>query len=145
MAGQVRSNETLATLGFAARADGAGVAYVRIASRPGCGPELLRVPFVCEPLPALQHRDVAYAAVTQVAVELLRRGERIAFFETADERLVLDLQERRALPQTLAMPYVAVRCHLNRLHASEVVLCRDGSCRDLEARARADVSLDAAA
>ena len=145
MGWQADLNDAVASLGFAARADGAALAYAKVDGRSGRGPDLLRVPFVCQPLPALQGRDLAYAAVAQVAAELLRRGEHVSAFEIVDERLVADLDERRALPQALAMPYVTLRCRLNRLHGAAVVLSTDGTCRDLAARARAEISLDAAA
>lgn len=134
------------TIGYAARADGAGVAYATLTRDGNRERTLLRVPFACRPLPALQGRDVAYVAVAGVAEELVKRGERVGTLVLADERLIMDLLERRVLPQALIVPYVALRCHLNRLHGTAVVASgAEATCHDLEARARAEVSLDAAA
>ena len=145
MARRAGLDEAVAAVGYAVRPDGAGVAYAILAGALHRGPEVLRVSFACTPLPAFKGRDVAYAAVTQIAAEFARRGDRVATFEVVDERLVADLAERRSLPQALAIPYVALRCQLNRLDGAAVVLCADGRCRDLEARARAEVSVAVAA
>jgi hypothetical protein len=137
----------LVTVGFAAQADGAGVAYAalhRSAESGGRG-SLVRVGFTCRPLPSLRGRDVAYAALGAVAAALLERGIRRVELALDDECLPVDLAERRSLPAALIVPYVALRCRLNRFQAVRVIPARDGVARDLTARARAEVSLHSAA
>lgn len=141
--------ETLAevTLGCAAASEEAGIAYARVQiGQIGQREHLLRIPFACRPLPALHGRDVAYAAVEAVAARLLRRGIRRVVFQVAEPELVADLAGRRNVPAPLSVPYVTLRCRLNRFTAAHIVLAQDErGCRDLEARARAEVSLDIAA
>ncbi|MGP6157676.1 MAG: hypothetical protein ACLPYS_09275 [Vulcanimicrobiaceae bacterium] len=137
----------LVTVGFAADADGAGVAYAvlhRSAESGGRG-SLVRVGFTCRPLPSLRGRDVAYAALDAVAAALLERGIRRVELVLDDERLPLDLAERRSLPGALIVPYVALRCRLNRFGFVQVKAACDGVARDLTAWARAEVSLHVAA
>jgi hypothetical protein len=132
-------------IGFAARADGEGIAYAAVRGADG-GPEtFVRVRFRSVPLPALRGRDVAYAALAAVARDLHERGIRRATFELDDPALPVDLAERRALPTALAVPYVRLRCTLNRFDEARVVHVPDGSVRDLTARARADVCFGRAA
>ncbi len=141
---QVHETMAQVTLGYAATSEATGVAYarVRIMERE----HLLRVHFACRPLPALHGRDIAYAAVEAVAARLLARGIRQAVFEVTEPELVADLDGRRNVPPPLSMPYVTLRCRLNRFTAARIVLAQDERCgRDLEARARAEVSLDIAA
>jgi len=138
--------ETLAevTLGCAAASETAGIAYARV--QIGQREHLLRIPFACRPLPALHGRDVAYAAVEAVAARLLERGIRRVVFGVAEPELVADLAGRRNVPAPLSVPYVTLRCRLNRFTAAHIVLAEDErGCRDLEARARAEVLLDIAA
>jgi hypothetical protein len=135
------------TVGFAAEAGGAGIAYAALhrSSESGGRGSLVRVGFTCRPLSSLLGRDVAYAALDAVAAVLLERGIRRVEFALDDERLPVDLAERRSLPGTLIVPYVALRCRLNRFQAVCVTAARDGAARDLTARARAEVSLHVAA
>jgi hypothetical protein len=132
----------IVNIGFAER-DGRGVAYA-VGGSGGRGPAV-RVEFACRPLPALQGRDTAYAALTAVLDELLRRGLSRAVFKVDDERLVRDLAERRGLPNALIVPYVRLRCALNRFAAATVEFDRGDVASDASARARADVWLNVAA
>jgi hypothetical protein len=148
MSQQRESKELVAvTVGFAAGADGAGVAYaaLRRSAESGARGSLVRVGFTCRPLPSLRGRDVAYAALDAVAAALLERGIRSVEIELDDESVPLDLAERRSLPGALILPYVSLRCRLNRFRHVRVAAARDGVARDLTARARAEVSLHVAA
>jgi hypothetical protein len=129
-------------VGFAASPAGEGVAYARLLAP---APEsLLRVAFTLKMQPALRGRDVAYAALRAVAAEVRARGIARVEFHLDDEWLSVDLNERRTLPQALVLPYVALRCELNRLHDVSVV-ADEAPVRDLAARARAEVWLNVAA
>jgi len=137
---------TQITIGFAAPDDGgASVALARLHGDVRRPESLVRVGFRCRPLLALHGRDVAYIAVEAVAAELLRRGLRSAAFSVADADLVADLAGRRAVPASLTIPYVRLRCTLNRFAAVSVEAGDEGSLRDLTARARAEVCLSIAA
>ena len=139
-----QGSKAIVSVGAAPGPHGSGIAYAVTVSGRG-ERKTYRVPFACVPLPALRGRDVTYAAVTAVAAQFVRTGVTVSELRIADERLVTDVRERGTLPQALAMPYVALRCTLNRLHDASVAICSDGVCRDLEARARAELILDAAA
>jgi hypothetical protein len=95
--------------------------------------------------PALQGRDVAYAALGALATELLRRGVGSVALRTENAELVADLAERRAVPAALTVPYVKLRCTLNRFREASVTCGEDRATRDLTARARAEVCLNVAA
>ncbi len=142
-----RREPVLVTVGFAAEADGTGIAYAALHRSPDSGGRgsLVRVGFTCRPLPSLRGRDLAYAALEAVAGVLLERGIRSVEFAVDDETLPVDLAERRSLPSALIVPYVALRCRLNRFGLVRVSAARDGVARDLSARARAEVSLHVAA
>jgi hypothetical protein len=132
------------TIGFAARDDGAGVAYARLHEARN-GELVLREQFRCRPLPALRGRNVAYAALAAIVRRLLESGVRSARFEVADADLVADLAEHRAVPAPLTIPYVTLRCALNRFSEATVVLAAGAAARDLTARARAEALLEVAA
>ncbi len=134
------------TIGFAAPQDGGASVALATLRGDGSRPEsLVRVGFRCRPLLALHGRDVAYIAVEAVAAELLRRGLRNASFSVANAELVADLAGRRPVPATLTMPYVRLRCTLNRFAAVSVQAGDERSIRDLTARARAELCLTVAA
>src|ERR1700720_4481574 len=106
-------------VGFAASPAGEGVAYARLLAP---APEsLVRVSFTLSVQPALRGRDGAYAALRAVAANVRERGLARVEFHLDDEWLLLDLNERRTLPQALVLPYVALRCELNRLRDVHVV------------------------
>jgi hypothetical protein len=130
-------------VGCAASDRGDGVAYARIESLGE--PETVRIAFRCRPQPALRDRDVAYAALNAVAKHLRERGLHRVVFATGDAQLARDLEEHRSLPPALAMPYVTLRCTLNRFASATVVTADDETVRDLTARARAEASLHVAA
>ncbi len=130
------------TVGFAANAAGQGVAYGAVG---GDRPDIVRVPFSLKVRPALCGRDTAYAAAGAMLAALRRRGVRRLELRLADERLVSELAERPALPANLTVPYVTLRCSLNRFADARVTLANDATSRDLTGRAVADVSLQVAA
>jgi len=161
-----------AVVGFAASANGNGVAYAAL--RPARDAQsLVRVgfrlvipttstgapapsgpdapgarhpePVEGRPRPALHGRDVAYAALTALATELLRRGIGAVVLQTDNAELVADLTERRAVPAALTVPYVKLRCTLNRFREASITCVEDRATRDLTARARAEVCLNVAA
>jgi hypothetical protein len=134
---------SLVTVGFAAD-ERHGIAYAIVGSAGGRG-SLVRVGFACRPLPALLGRDVAYFALDAVAAELQRRGLERANFQIDDEYLPADLAQRRSVPSSLIVPYVALRCKLNRFREATVSAAGGAVARDITARARAEVSLDIAA
>ncbi len=131
------------TVAYAADAQGTGLAYalVRGAQRE----RVLRVPFRVRPVPGLGGRENGYAALRAVAAELRERGVKAVSLRVDDAELVRDIRERRDLPTVLTVPYVAVRCALNRFAFAEVALGDDERGRDLAARARAEVTLNLAA
>ncbi len=130
-------------VGFAAGNGGDGVAYAALRGSDGTE-SVVRVGFRCRALAALRGRDIAYAALAALADDLLRREVRDVVFRIDDAELPVDLRERRALPAALTVPYVVLRCKLNRFRRAAVVVA-DASSRDLTARAKAEVSLNIAA
>lgn len=130
-----------AHVGFAADVRGKGIAYARLRSTTGT--RLLRLSFRVKRYPSLVEREVAYAALTAVASSLQERGIARATFHVGDEQLVRDLAEHRALPAALVLPYVRLRCALNRF--DEFAVADAGESADLAARARAEVALHLAA
>ncbi len=141
---RVDSRPVVVTVGFAAGAAGGGVAYAALRAADRATESIVRVGFRCRPQAALRGRDVAYAALGAVADELLRRGVRDVEFRLDDTGLPVDLATRRTLPAALTVPYVILRCKLNRFHRATVSEA-GGEPRDLTARARAEASLDVAA
>ena len=90
-------------------------------------------------------RDVAYAALAAVAADMLRRGVTRVVFRIDDDRLPQDVAERRSLPNALVVPYVQLRCALNRFAEAVVEYGSGDIAREASARARADVWLNVAA
>jgi hypothetical protein len=136
-------NPTDVTVAYAADAYGAGLAYALVhgAQRD----RSLRIPFEARVVAGLGGREIGYAALRAVAVELRDRGLQAVSLRVGDAELVRDIRERRDLPTVLAMPYVAVRCALNRFASAEVAFTADERWRDLDARTRADASIHLAA
>lgn len=130
-------------LGFAADPLGNGIACALLVE--GGRERMLRVPFRLRPLPALLGRDVAYAALIAVADEARRCGVESAEFVLDDARLVLDLELRRSLPAALSLPYVRLRCALNRFDHVTVAGTGSASTRHLGELARCDIGLLVAA
>ncbi|MBD5606671.1 MAG: glycosyltransferase [Candidatus Eremiobacteraeota bacterium] len=131
-------------VGFAVSHRGSGVVYA-LRTEPGGAESLVRVSFRCRPLAALGGRDVAYAALDALGREVRRRGDDRVDFDIADAELGLDLSGRRVLPAALTMPYVRLRCTLNRFRMARIAAVERTTIRDLTARARAESSLDIAA
>jgi hypothetical protein len=136
--------EGVVAVGFAATATGEGVAYAAL-GRAGHDVAFVRVGFRCRSLPALLGRDVGYAALRAVVAELIRRRVRPVEIRVSDATLADDLACRRDLPAALVVPYVTLRCALNRLPGAAVVPSVERTVDDLTARARAEVSLNVAA
>jgi hypothetical protein len=141
---RLQPEPVVVTIGFAARPDGKGIAFAALEPAPPAAPMFLRVPFAVRPKPALQGRDVTYAATNAVAETLLARGVRNVVLRVEDPRLVVDLRERGSLPVPLTVPYVALRCRLNRFDAAQIEAREDALSRDLAGRARAEATLDIA-
>lgn len=143
---QKRNRTVPVTIGYAAREDGYGVAYAGLVAAHGSPVKTpLRVEFACRPHPVLRGRDISYAALTAVAAELLRHDVRSVVLRIDDASLARDLEERAPLPETLALPYITLRCKLNAFHAARVAASKDATVRDLTARARAELALQTAA
>jgi GNAT superfamily N-acetyltransferase len=147
-----RGQQTVvATVGYAADADGRGIAYAKIWSTQRAVPganrseSFVRVGFRSVVRPALRGREIAYAALEAIARELIAAKIDVVELRLLDASLATDLAERRAVPTDLQMPYIALRCTLNRFASFSVVACDDGTARDLTARARAELSLEHAA
>jgi hypothetical protein len=131
------------TVAYAADAYGAGLAYALVHGSQR--DRVLRMPFTARVVAGLGGREVGYAALLAIASELRTRGLQAVTLRLGDPELVRDIRERRDLPTVLTMPYVSVRCALNRFAYAEVALTGDERWRDLDARARADASLHLAA
>lgn len=130
------------SVGFGSDAS-AGVAYATIHEAAGITRQ--RVPFRIKRASGLDGREVAYAALRSVAQSLRELTGGTVRLQVADASLVADLNERRALPPGLTMPYVALRCQLNRFSEATVVYAATPEIADLTARALAEVSLHIAA
>ncbi|MFY9720374.1 MAG: hypothetical protein WAK16_12110 [Candidatus Cybelea sp.] len=127
-------------IGYAAGPGGMGLAYAGLSDAHGR--EVMRLPFRIARLSLLVERAVAYAALVTVARALLRRGIRRARFVLPETGFVEEVTTRRDLPETLALPYVRLRCALNALDDYEI---RSGATDELMQRARAEVALNLAA
>jgi hypothetical protein len=131
-----------ATVGFAADDVGQGVAYVQLRTR--AAHRLVRVAFGVQREPALLGREVGYAALTAVAKRIADSGFEQASFRISDPRLAADIDASGDVPPALALPYVNLRCQLNRF-GQFVMRADERFADDLAARARAEVTLQVAA
>jgi hypothetical protein len=127
-------------LGYEADRVGNGIAYARLSTR--AGERLVRVAFRVQRFDGLSGREIGYAALAAVATLLRERGLERATFLLADAELVADCTSRRDVPPPLVLPYVRLRCALNRF--VEYALCAHDD-PDLEGRARAELVLHSAA
>jgi len=127
------------TIGFAAGRHGHGVAYVKFGERADA---LMRVPFSVSRLPALDGREISYAALTAALRVLLERGTSRLEIAMDDALLVEELQRRRDVPRALTLPYIQLGCLLNRLQDVTFAPCAGA---DLSRRARSEVEAAAAA
>ena len=127
-----------AAVGFAG-ANGRGVAYARLSSN---GAEhLLRVPFRFGA--SCDERQIGFAALTALAATLRRRGLRRVYFALEDRELLDDIAAHENLKESLALPYVRLRCAFNAL--DEVTTSYSPDANDLTQRAKAEVAFLTAA
>ncbi len=138
----VRSSDRAveAVVGYAADARGGGLAYARLTNAQS--KRLLRVPFRLTAQRSQSDRAIGYAALTAVSQALRKRGVREACFVLGDSAFVQEIATGRGVEETLALPYVRLRCALNALEKFDV---RAGCADDLTQRARAEVALNVAA
>jgi hypothetical protein len=127
-------------LGYAADEVGNGVAYARLSSRSG--ERLVRAAFRAQRFSGLDGREVAYAALSAIALMLSERGVERPRFLVPDAALVADRNEHRDVPLPIVLPYVRLGCILNRFKAFALEY---GSDPDLTQRAVAEVALTPAA
>jgi len=135
--------QTIVAVGFAVGERGEGIAYARIRAR-GCQ-SVERLTFRVDPSQGLRERMGAYGAVRAAASLLHRKGVKAVTIAVEDRAIVTDLEERRSLPQVLTLPYVALRCSLNRFGSAALVPAAPEDVADLASRARAEVALAVAA
>ena len=131
-----------AATGFAADAQGNGVAYVRLVLAGA--PRVLRFPFTVKRYPALSDREVGYAALSAAGSVLRRRGIERVRFTVDDALLARDLREHRDVPGPLTLAYVHLRCALNQFKEYDIVPSASGE-SDLTQRARSEVAMHVAA
>ncbi len=129
-------------LGYSADDLGNGLAYVDL--RTATAQRVARVDFPVHRIPALVGREVGYAALTEVAKRLADAGFHEASFRIPDHDLVDDLEGTAEVPAALSLPYVNLRCQLNRFQTATVE-ADESVTEDLAARARAEVTLHVAA
>lgn len=132
-----------AVVGYAANANGFGIAYVRIQSGPQTG--LLRVPFRVSSRLGPFDREAGYAAVTAVSRKLAEKQIDPVMIHIEDECLIEEVCGHRKLPASLSLSYVRLGCALNGLAACGLEKIAAGEAADLTARARAEVHLTVAA
>ena len=125
-------------VGYAADRTGRGIAYAAIAT--GAGRSVAKVPFGAFPLPALDGREIGYAAVAAVAAHLRGSGFTRVRLRLDDEVVVDDLSGSRPVPPALAMPYVKTRCALHGFALARVERAEPIETRDLRTRAHAEVA-----
>jgi hypothetical protein len=126
-------------VGYAADSRGRGVVYAAVSTAKGA--RLLRLSFRMARSP-FEDRAIGYAALTEVARALRKRGCRRVTFTLGDAPLVDEITTQRDLPETLVLAYVRLRCALNAFEAHAV---KAGATEDLTQRARAEVALNLAA
>lgn len=127
-------------LGFAAAPSGDGIVYARL--RSSAGERLVRAAFRVRRFAGLGDREVAYAAMESVAGLLCERNIEDVAFSLPDAALVEDLANHREVPAALVLPYVRLRCKLNRFRKYALEPCQEF---DLTQRARAEVAMHSAA
>jgi hypothetical protein len=130
-------------IGYAADERGEGVAYALVSDVGG--EWTLRSAFRVRRVRGLGGREVAFAALAAVVAALRTRGTRALDIEVGDDTVAAEIEGRRPIPPALAMPYVTLRCALNGLGQARIRSVGGAATADLEARARAEVSLHVAA
>lgn len=131
------------TIGYAADERGEGIAYALLDG--SAGRSLLRSAFRVQRRGGLAGREVGYAALAAIVAALRHRGIRALTIAVCDDEIVAEIEGRRPIPPALAMPYVTLRCALNGLSQARLRCVDRAAAADLEARARAEVSLHVAA
>ncbi len=127
-------------LGYAADRHGNGVVYARLTSR--AGERLVRAAFRVQRYAGLDGREVGYGALSAIATILYDRHVERLRFVLPDAAMVADIGECRDVPLPLVLPYVRLKCALNRFHEYALVAHADP---DLLNRASAEVALNPAA
>jgi hypothetical protein len=130
-------------VGYAADHAGNGIAYAAIAT--GTDRAAVRITFGTQPLPALDGRELGYAALSAVATYLRGRGFSRLRLKIADQTVVDELNGRRSVPLPLAMAYVKARCALHGFSAARVERGEPIETHDLQTRAQAEIALRAPA
>ncbi|HLX26606.1 MAG TPA: hypothetical protein VKR05_06400 [Candidatus Cybelea sp.] len=126
--------------GYAAGAQGAGVAYACVS---GDGqPKVWRVGFRVRAPRECRDRAAGYAALTALVRALFKRGIRAARFVIGDEEFAREIRTGDRVDERLALPYVRLRCAMNSLANFDV---QAGCTDDLTQRARAEAALNVAA
>jgi hypothetical protein len=129
-----------AVVGFAADASGTGLAYARLSgTRAGT---VLRVGFRVVAPCGCRDRAIAYAALTALSRALAKRAILNVRFVLGDREFVDEVVTGRGVVETLAIPYVRLRCALNALMTFDVSA---GTTDELTQRAQAEVALNVAA
>ncbi len=130
-------------VGFAADAQGKGIAYAAISTGSSAG--TVRLTFSAPPLAGLDGREQGYAAIAAVAAHLKVRGFVRVRLRVSDARVVSELAGAGSPPKALAMAFVKIRCALHGLGAARLEVADPVAVDDLTARAQAEVSLNVAA
>ena len=126
-------------VGYAADNLGRGIAFASIATGTSSG--IVRIPFRATALPALEGRDVGYAAVAAISAHLKSRGFGRARVRIADGNVVADLSGNGQPPKALAMAYVKTRCLLHGLGSVRLEAAEPIEIRDLTKRAQTELSV----
>ena len=127
--------------GYAAGAQGAGVAYARVSGSDG-QPKVWRLGFRVSGPRECGDRAAGYAALTALVRALFKRGIRSARFVIGDQDFAREITTGNQVDERLALPYVRLRCAMNSLAKFDV---QAGCTDDLTQRARAEAALNVAA
>jgi hypothetical protein len=129
-----------ALVGFAGDGHGNGLAYARVTGPRSSG--LVRTRFRVSQSSPVTDRAISYAALTSILQVLRKRGVREVRLVVGDQLFADEVSTGRGVGETVALPYVRLRCVLNSLAGFSV---RVGPTDDLTQRARAEVALNVAA
>lgn len=126
--------------GYAAGAQGAGVAYARVSGHGQ--PKVWRLGFRLSGPCECRDRAAGYAALTELVRALFKRGIRSARFVIGDQDFAREITTGERVDERLALSYVRLRCATNSLAKFDV---QAGCTDDLTQRARAEAALNVAA
>lgn len=129
-----------AVVGYAADPRGNGVLYARLSSRHA--ERLVRIGFRVASRAPVSDRAIGYAALAALSRVLCKRGFREVRLVLGDGAFVDEVATGRGVDETMAIPYVRLRCVLNTFATFAV---RTGTTDDLTQRARAEAALNVAA